>query len=61
MYTKAQATLALENIEHAAYLGIVSGVLTALEAGMLRLELANSETEIEALERAVKFIESVKS
>lgn len=60
MSDKWQVIQQLINIENAAYLGIVSGVLTALEAGMLRLEVANSETEVDALERAQKFINSVK-
>ena len=59
--TKAQATLALENIEHAAHFGYISCPLAEITARLLRLELANSETELEALERANKFIDSVKA
>ena len=59
--TKHAAILALENIEAAAIQGYAGGTLTALTAGMLRLELVNSETEIDALERAEKFIDEVKA
>ncbi len=59
MNDKWQVIHQLTNIENAAYLGIVSGVLTALTAGMLRLELTNSETETEALERARVFVDSI--
>lgn len=59
--TKSQALQSLTNIEAAAILGYVNNPLAALEASMLRLELTNSETEVDALERAEKFIESVKA
>lgn len=57
---RQQACIALTNIEHAAILGYIVCPLAAMTASMLRLELMGSETEIEALERAEKFIDSVK-
>jgi len=46
----------LNNIETLALLGSIPGALTALTARMLAVELAGTETEAEALERAAKFI-----
>lgn len=47
---------ALNDIETLALLGSIPGALTALTARMLAVELAGTETEAEALERATKFI-----
>jgi len=46
----------LNDIETLALLGSIPGTLTALTARMLAVELAGTETEQEALERAEKFI-----
>lgn len=59
--TKQDALQALSNIEHAALRGYIRCPLAALTASMLRLELANSETELDALGRAIEFIDSVKA
>ncbi len=58
--TTHEALLALENIEHAARAGYIRCPLAGFTASMLRLEIMNSETEVDALERAEKFIDSVK-
>lgn len=50
----------LNNIETLALLGSIPGSLTALTARMLATELAGTETEAEALERAAKFIRDCK-
>ena len=50
----------LNNIETLALLGSIPGTLTALTARMLAIELADTETEQEALERAAKFIRDCK-
>ena len=46
----------LRTIELAAEMGILGGVLTALEAGMIAQELAGCETEADAINRAESFI-----
>lgn len=46
----------LRDIELAAEMGIVRGVMVALIAGMLAQELEDTETEADAMERAQEFI-----
>lgn len=50
----------LNNIETLALLGSIPGTLTALTARMLATELADTETESEAMERATAFIQQCK-
>lgn len=58
--TKSQALQSLTNIEAAAIAGYIRNPLAGLTARLLTLELTNSETEVDALERAQLFIDSVK-
>lgn len=50
----------LENIELLATAGRLGNPLTALEALLLRLEITDSETELDALERAEAFVITCK-
>lgn len=50
----------LENIELLASAGRMGNPLTALEARLLRLEISDSETELDALERAEAFVITCK-
>jgi hypothetical protein len=59
--SKHDALISLENIEAAAIKGYIRCPLAALTARLLTLELANSETELDALGRAIEFIDSVKA
>lgn len=53
---KPQMIEALEQIETLALLGTLGNPLTALTARLLACEIADSETEAEALERAAAFV-----
>lgn len=56
MATVQETINTLQNIELLAITGVIPGTLTALTARMLATELAGTETECEAMERAATFI-----